>query len=128
MQFEHNGKTYEVSAMTEFQSDMRNYYLVQVGQLIVKRLGLDSLDNIPASLDKLASTFIDWYLVTKIDGQAFDFLMMLDIQPVFDFAQSIANDSDLYRLWGEAYKQVNKLKRDPVTEKNDLAPEAESKS
>ncbi len=123
MQFEYNGKVYEVSAMTEFQSDMRNYYLIQLGTLVQRRLDLPSFDAIPPSLDKICSLFIDWHLTTKIDGKGFELITLTSLDPVLAFAASLEDDA-LYKAWNEAFQVANKAKRDETTEKNAPAPEA----
>lgn len=123
--FDHEGKHYEVSAMSEFQRDLRNHYLVQLGVLAAARLGLSSLDSIPASLDKLCADFINWHLCTTIDGEMVSLLMLTSIEPVLEFADLLSNDETLYKRWKDAYQQTNQLKRDAVTEKNVVAPVSE---
>lgn len=122
IEFDHEGKHYEVSAMSEFQADLRNHYLVQAGNLAMNWLGLTSLEDVPLSLDKVCSNFVNWHLCTMIDGAKYPLLTLIDIQPVLDFAETLANDETLYKLWRDAYNQANHTKHDKVTEKNVVAP------
>lgn len=119
MQFEHNGKSYSVSAMTVFQADMRNSYVVQLGLLLQAHLGVSSFDDIPRSMDRLLAHFVDWHLCTTIDGKRLNLVLLADVESLLSFFEQVGNDNELAEKWISAYREANKLNRDPVTEKNE---------
>lgn len=128
MQFSHNGKTYEVSATTVFQADMRNSCVVQLANIVQAHLGLSGFDEIPRSMDKLIAHYVDWNLCTKIDGKRVNLVMTSDAEAFLSFCEQVGNDNELAEKWITAYREVNKLNIDPVTEKNEQAPVSESET
>lgn len=126
MQFEHDGKQYEVFAMTVFQADMRNSYVVQIGGLLQKHLGVAEFEDLPRSMDRLVAYFVDWHLCTVIDSKRLNLVTLIDVDSLLDFFALIGNDDELANKWLKAYREANKLNRDPVTEKNEVAPVNES--
>lgn len=122
MQFEHNGKTYELKATTVFQADMRNSYIVQLANIVQAHYGFSSFDEVPRSIDRLIAHYVDWNLCTKIDGKHVNLIAISDAESFLSFCELVGNDNELAEKWLIAYREVNKLNKSPSIEKNELAP------
>lgn len=109
IEFKHDGRTYEVRPLTEFQKSLSITWMMDVCLEVTGKEWSDA----PLSTRRLISFFINLNLATKIDGEAFNPLTSANKDGYLVFANNIIMDTSLQTLWNDAYDEANLEKTDP---------------
>lgn len=122
--FVHEGVTYTLRSPTVFDEGMRGSIMITVGDLIVKGMALETYDEIPHTVDRLAAYFVRWLMVTNIEGNSP--LADIDIYngvryEDFEIWRTLIldNHQELASKWSNAYEGVTLKTDSPLSSEKD---------